>query len=97
MKNITGKLNQSVTHIPSTIKEAQTPAFQLWLIITPVGLSLLAIALFVVSAYCMKQVGKLGTTSKEIADNYRIMPAEQYRKEYLKELDSRTVDKDSVE
>lgn len=103
MESITDKLNQSVTHIPSTIKEAQTPASQLlqqaldqvkaatitpivstletWLIITIVGLCLLAIGLFVVSAYCMKQVGKLGTTIKEIADGYRVIPAEQYRKE----------------
>lgn len=103
MEHITDKLNQSVTHIPSTIKEAQTPASQLlqqsldqvqastitpivstletWLIITIVGLCLLAIGLFVVSAYCMKQVGKLGTTIKEIADGYRVIPAEQYRKE----------------
>jgi hypothetical protein len=74
-------LNQSLEQIKDATITPIVSKLETWLIVTMIGLVVLAIALFVACAYCMKQIGNLGSTFKDIADGYRIIPIEQYRKE----------------
>ena len=55
-----------------------------WLLITIIGLCVLGIGLLIACAYCMKHIGNLGSTLKNIADGYRVIPIEQYNNEVKK-------------
>ncbi len=74
-------LQQSLEQVKEATITPIVSKLETWLIITIIGLSLLAIGLFAVCAYCIKHIGKLGSTVKEIADGYRIIPIEQYKKQ----------------
>lgn len=81
-------LQQSLEQVKEATITPIVSKLETWFIVTIIGLCILAIGLFAVSAYCMKHMGKLGLTIKEIADGYRIIPVEEY-KQITQDQDSR--------
>lgn len=81
-------LQQSLEQVKEATISPIVSKLETWLIVTIIGLCIVAIGLFSVSAYCMKHIGKLGLTIKEIADGYRIIPVEEY-KQNTQDQDSR--------
>ncbi len=78
-------LQQSLQQVKAEAITPITDKLEMWLIVTIVGLCILGIGFFLALAYCAKHISSMGSTIKEIAEGYRIIPVEQYRSETKQE------------
>ena len=71
-------LNQLLSQVKQATIDPVVSALETWLLITIVGLCILGVALLVAVLICMKSIGKISASVKEVANGYRIIPVEQY-------------------